>query len=198
MRRQQHVRALPRAIGQKCCFLGGNLQHRRPEGAHKTVGIARAEAGPPAARYRDDRLVPAAAARFAESSGLRTVRRHLGERDRRIATGAAEPAFDAGRSGKAAVEQRQALDPSAVHGERCLDRIDAAQREALKLRFEADPAYLIGEPLAGLKIDRGAGAVESLLSVGAYGCADTLLHTLAPACLTGCCRAHHSTVIFAD
>ena len=198
MRRQQRVRALPRAIGQNAASSAVTCSTGGPKGHRKRSALLGQKPGRPPrviATIAWCRPLRRASPRAPASApfGAISVNAIAASLPR-----AAELAFDAGRSGKAAVEQRQALDPSAVHGQRCVDRIDAAQRETLKLRFEADPAYLVGEPLAGLKIDRGAGAVESLLSIGADDCADTLLHALAPACLTGRCRPHHSTVIFAD
>ena len=78
---------------------------------------------------------------------------------------------------KAAVEQRQSLDPAVIHRERCVDRIDPAEREFLARRFQADLAHLVGQPVPGHSIDFRPGAMESLFLVSANDSADALLHT---------------------
>ena len=58
--------------------------------------------------------------------------------------------------------------------------IDAAEREFLEHRLEADLAHLAGEPLAGYSVDCGPGAVESLIFVSANDRANALPHALTP------------------
>ena len=58
-----------------------------------------------------------------------------------------------------------------------LNRINPAEREFLTRRFQADLAYLVGQPVAGHSIDFCSGAMESLFFVGANNRANALLHT---------------------
>ena len=66
---------------------------------------------------------------------------------------------------------------AVIHRERCVNRINPAEREFLKRRFQADLAHLVGQPVPGHSIDFCPGAMESLFFVSANNRADALLHT---------------------
>ena len=176
LRRQHGLRALSRATGKESGFLAGDLQHRRTERIEKAVGIARAKSGAQPTGNDDDRLMPLLPARVTQCTALRRVRRNFSEPDGCIALEGPERPRDAGRTREAAVEQWQSLDRAAVHRERCLDRIDPAERKFLTRRFEADPAHRIGQPVPGYAIDVRPGAMQSLFRVSLNDRADALLH----------------------
>ena len=177
---QHGFRTFPRAIGKEWRFLAGDLQRRRPEGPQKAVGVAWAKSGKRATCRDDNRPMPILPARLAQRAGIRGVRRELGKGDGRIAPEDSEGTLDACRTREAAIEKRQPFDLAAIDHERRVDRIDAAEREFLAHRLDADLAHLVREPLAGYSVDFGPGAVKSLTLVSANDRANALPHALTP------------------
>lgn len=104
------------------------------------------------------------AARVAERTGGRLIRRRLPEADIRVGVERAERPADAGAIGERGIEERDPLNPARADRQRGFNRIDAAQRERFERRRQAALRNLRAQPAGRSAIGVRARAMDALVA----------------------------------